>query len=234
MTAVDIFALDLDDIGAAAWPRLHALLDESEQARAARFVFEPDRHAYIAAHALLRRALSARVDVAPRDWRFATAARGKPYLIATPRDLRFSLSHTRGMTAVAVVEGYEIGVDVEEPRGAREPLKLAARFFAADETAALRAIDDEAAQREAFLRIWTMKEAVIKATGQGLACALDSFSVALEPLAVAFHNGDDAQWSFGHWRRNGFHVACALRGADVKEAFALHDAAALIHSDLTH
>lgn len=234
MTCVDLLALDLADIDAGAWPLLQALLDDSEQARAARFMFEPDRQAYIGAHALLRLALSARADLTPAEWRFATAERGKPYLVGAPRDLRFSVSHTRGMVAVAITEGCEIGVDVEEPRSAREPLKLATRFFAPDETAALRAIDDDDARRDAFLNIWTMKEAVIKATGQGLAYGLDSFSVSLAPLGVTFHRSDDAPWSFGHWRREGFHVAFALRGATVKEALTLCDAAALIRSESTY
>lgn len=214
---VAVRALDVSGVAPEEWLALAAFLDEKERARAARFYFEDDRRSYVAAHALLRAALSKRADRPPQDWRFAAAARGKPYLLDPPCDLRFSLTHTRGMAAVAIAEGVEVGVDVESADRRADSMKLAERFFAPEEVALLRTLDG-AARREAFFAIWTLKEAVVKATGQGLARALDSFVVALDPARVTMRDGAPQDWSAAHWRRGSFHFAVAAR-ADIAVDF---------------
>jgi 4'-phosphopantetheinyl transferase len=212
MAAV-VRALDVSGVTPEQWTAFAALLDDAERARAARFAFEEDRQSYIAAHALLRAELSRRAGRAPQDWRFAATALGKPFLLEPPRDLRFSLTHTRGMVAVAVAEGVEIGVDVESDDRRAESMKLAERFFAPEEVALLRNVDG-AARRELFFTIWTIKEAVVKATGQGLSRALDSFAVSLDPPRVSMRDGSEpGAWSATHWRRGVFHFAFAAQGA---------------------
>lgn len=212
MRDVAVACLDHRALAPADWGRLAAMLDEEERARAARFHFEEDRRSYVAAHALLRMALSRRADRPPQDWRFAAARLGKPYLLDNPRDLRFSLSHTRGMVAVAIAEGVEIGVDVEPSDRRAESMKLANRFFAPEEVALLAAVEGEA-RRDLFFAIWTLKEAVVKATGQGLSRALDSFAVSVDPPRVTMRDGEAADWSVAHWRRGSFHFAFAAQGA---------------------
>lgn len=206
---VAVRALDISGVAPEQWPALAVLLDDAERARAARFAFEEDRHSYIAAHALLRAELSRRASPAPQEWRFAATALGKPFLLDPPRDLRFSLTHTRGMVAVAVTEGLEIGVDVESEDRRAESMKLAERFFAPQEVALLRAVEGDA-RREMFFAIWTLKEAVVKATGQGLSRALDSFAVSPDPPRVTMR---DEAWSADHWRLGSFHFALAAQGA---------------------
>jgi 4'-phosphopantetheinyl transferase len=206
---VSVQALDLRGVVPEQWPALAGMLDEEERARAARFAFEEDRQAYIAAHALLRRALSARAGGPPQDWRFAATKLGKPYLIDPQRDLRFSMTHTRGMVAVAVTEGFEIGVDVEPANRRAESMKLAERFFAPEEAALLRSLEGEA-RRDAFFTIWTLKEAVVKATGEGLSRGLNSFTIFLDPPRISMSD-DPGAWRLEHWRRGAHHFALAGR-----------------------
>lgn len=219
---VDVACLDIAAVAECEWIRLAALLDESESARAARFVFEADRRAYIGAHALLRVLLSRRANIAPAAWRFASAPLGKPYLVSPPRDLGFNLSHTRGMAAVAVAEAREVGVDVEALAQARDVLRVADRFFAPEEAAAIRAATGEEARNNLFFSIWTLKEAVVKAEGRGLSRGLDSFVVSLSPLRI--NGAADERFSLGQWRRRGFCVAAAAQGEDV--GFSLEEATA--------
>jgi 4'-phosphopantetheinyl transferase len=176
------------------------VLDDAERGRAARFVFEPDRRRFIVSHALLRTVLGRFLNQPPGSLRFTTGFRGKPRLVDPPVDLRFNLSHAGERALIAVALGREVGVDIEQTR-AIDALALATRFFAAGETAALRALP-ESEQPAAFLRCWTRKEAFIKALGDGLHFPLSQFEVSLVPddgsrqLLQASHGAGDpaARW----------------------------------------
>jgi 4'-phosphopantetheinyl transferase len=114
----------------------------------------------------LRAALAPAIGQAPSQLRFGREEKGRPFLLsAEPPD--FNLSDTAGGTLVALCRRGRVGVDLE--RTDREPavLRLAERYFAAAETAALAAMPADAA-RSAFLRLWTAKEASCKATGTGI------------------------------------------------------------------
>jgi 4'-phosphopantetheinyl transferase len=192
------------------------LLDEAERARADRFHFAADRDAYATAHALLRVMLSKEAGIAPADWRFRAAHGGKPEIdpaLGQP-DLRFSLSHTRGMVACAVGRGHDLGVDVEACDPSHPALEVAQRFFAPAEAALLGRLPP--AQRNvAFYRIWTLKEAYLKATGQGITGPLDSFAFTLDPVSIAFSTPGSGQpdgWQFTEFRPGpGHRLALAIR-----------------------
>jgi 4'-phosphopantetheinyl transferase len=186
----------------AAWP----LLDASERARADRFRWAADRDPYIAAHALLRATLSRMAGIGAADLRFRTAKSGKPALDpaqALP-DLHFSLSHTRGLAACAVGRPHALGIDAEAWR-APAPIELAARYFAPAE-ARLVAEQAPAERPSTFYRLWTLKEAYLKATGHGLAAPLDSFALSLDPVAIAVATPDSAApWHFAEFRPGPAH-----------------------------
>ncbi|MHC4377346.1 MAG: 4'-phosphopantetheinyl transferase family protein [Planctomycetota bacterium] len=145
------------------------LLDAAERERAARFVFARDRALFASAHALLRRALGAKLGAAPRELRFGAERRGKP-LLEHPADggVAFNLSHTRGASLTAMGPVAELGVDVESGASLRDPLELAPSVFHPAEREWLGAGLDEADLRARFLRLWTLKEAYLKARGWGL------------------------------------------------------------------
>jgi 4'-phosphopantetheinyl transferase len=184
-------------------------------AQADRFHIEADRSTYLAAHWLLRHALTSVAGLPPQSWRFTVRPLGKPDVdadLGLP-DLQFNLSHTRGFAACAVSIGNEVGIDVEAL--SRNPdLDVADRFFSPHEVAILRAMPP-ARQPETFLRFWTLKEALIKATGEGLSRALDSFSFALDPISIRFDPDDSdapARWSFIEHRPTlGHLLALAVR-----------------------
>jgi len=193
-----------DDLGHV--PRWRAVLDATELARADRFVFAADRESFIAAHALVRSMLSEATGRPPASWRFAAGPFGKPAVHADgfPITLGFNISHTRGFVACALAH-EDVGVDVEAADRPIE-LEIADRFFAPEEVGVLNALP--AAQRQsAFFRFWTLKEAFIKATGEGLHRPLDSFSFTLNPVRIAFHperrslphREDPAEWNFAEY-----------------------------------
>jgi 4'-phosphopantetheinyl transferase len=213
---VDLRWLVLDDIAGSAWPVLHAMLDPAEQTKAAGFRFERDRRAYVAAHALVRSMLARRLGCPGTALRFAVGPYGKPELAmerAGP-PLRFSLSHTHGLLAVAVTGRHAVGVDAEAIDPDRLDPDLASRIFAPAEVAQLRHLATAAAT-DATFAFWTLKEAFTKAIGLGLNHPFDAVAFTLDPLAVHLSpaSGEDAShWLLRRWRPTPAHaLALALR-----------------------
>jgi len=180
--------------GEAALEQLAAaaqLLDAEERARAARFVQPEHRRIYRAAHVLLRRALSRHASVAPEHWSFRRSGHGRPEIDSDAHPqaagLRFNLSHTHGLVCCAVARGLPVGVDAECERAMRDPVRLAARFFAASESAAVAAAGRAGGSAEPvlFYALWTLKEAYVKSLGRGLALGLDRFAFGFDRLDLA-------------------------------------------------
>src|SRR4051794_3096098 len=176
-----------------------SLLDAAERENAGRFAFERDRRHYIAAHALLRVMLSSIVPVPPRDWRFETGLFGRPEIVPTPTDvpLRFNLSHTRGLVACCVTLRRDVGLDVEAVDRPMPDIDEIAAYFTQDERALLR-LSAPARRYQLFFKLWTLKEAYIKAVGKGLSVPLDSFGFALDPIGIRFpdRHDDGGRWFF--------------------------------------
>ena len=109
-----------------------------------------------------------------------------------PARLTFNLSHTDGLVGLATlsVPGRRLGFDVE-PADRSVNLDVADRFFRSEETTWLRSLP-EAGRPEGFLRLWTLKEAFIKATGEGLVRDLASFWFRVPEATISFIPAADA------------------------------------------
>lgn len=163
---------------------LARMLSPPERLRARRFHFPRHGERFVVARGALRQILGDYAMVAPQRLVFAYGPRGKPALARGGEKLRFNLSHSHELALLAVARGRELGIDLEKVRNLRTAERLAERFFAPSEAAALRALPAGARER-AFFRCWTRKEAYVKALGEGLACHLDRFEVSLDPEASA-------------------------------------------------
>jgi 4'-phosphopantetheinyl transferase len=154
----------------AAGPHLLELLDEEEHRRHARFLRAEDRALFLVAHALTRIVAARHVAVAPRAIRYAprAAANGKPRFAGEAAELEFSISHSGQRVVVAVSAAAALGVDVERVRSASAEQSLVESVLCGPEQRELAALPP-ATQPWAFCRYWTRKEAVLKATGDGLA-----------------------------------------------------------------
>jgi 4'-phosphopantetheinyl transferase len=163
--------------------RLLPLLDAGEAERHARFLFDEHRHLFLVAHALCRSVLAAYTGLAPEALRFAARAHGKPELLPAPdaAPLRFNLSHTAGLAAVAVAQA-EIGVDVERLDRRVELEAVARRVFSPAEVDHLMA-SAGVARRQRFFERWTLKEAYVKALGDGLTAPLRDITITYGPEA---------------------------------------------------
>jgi 4'-phosphopantetheinyl transferase len=179
-----------------------ALLDEEAVERLGRLVVPEDRRDHAAAHALLRRALTAIApDVEPAQWRFVRAESGRPSVPAEltgGRPISFSLSHTRGLVACAVSAGAAVGVDAEVAPRRGNLDRVARQACSTDERAQLLALAPADRARR-FLDLWTLKEAYLKARGVGITVPLQHVSFDLREAGAISPTlaDDDAQpWSF--------------------------------------
>ena len=163
-------------------PRWRKILSPDEQTRAARFHFARDRQRFAATRALLRIVLGSYAGLEPEKLVFSYSDKGKPFLNSqgTEDGVEFNVSHSGETALLAVARGRAVGVDVEQIRDNLDPLAIARRYFSPHEQSQLEAFE----KREhyaGFFRCWTRKEAYIKARGDGLSLALDSFDVSLKP-----------------------------------------------------
>jgi len=167
-----LWTIDVEALDEPAFASLAAPLSEEEQDRASRFRFPRDRRTFVAAHGLVRQALSwAMPGVAPQDWRFAATREGRPEIAAPAvvRRPRFNLSSSAGRVACVVTADSDCGVDLQAMSGLRDLDLLSGNVLAAAERGEMAALPDD--QRlERFFRLWTLKEAYAKACGLAPSC----------------------------------------------------------------
>ncbi len=159
-----------------------ALLSKSERERAARFGTPALRQRYVAGRGTLRVLLGQELGVAPDCVRIIHGLRGRPSLTTTNRMLDFNVSHTRGVALIAFLRASHaaarIGVDIEHETRDVSADRLARRYLTAREREALPGLDADA-RRKRFIRLWTAKEAMGKATGDGLGAPMGRLDVDL-------------------------------------------------------
>jgi 4'-phosphopantetheinyl transferase len=132
---------------------------------------------FIASRLLLRHILIKYTDCDPRQTEAIPDEMGRPFWFhnSNPVDLFFSLSHTKEMICCAISRHKEIGCDVELLKPRKYEGDLAERVFSQTEQELYKACP-EYERSEFFYRSWTLKEAFIKAVGQGLRVPLTSLS----------------------------------------------------------
>jgi 4'-phosphopantetheinyl transferase len=144
-------------------------MPDGEMAYARRFLRDDDRRRFLTGRALTRSALGRYLGRAPTEIALAVTAFGKPYLRRDDGpDLRFNLSHSGSLVALAVGIRDEVGIDVEaEPPGNAD--ELVPIVLSGPERRAYERLP-RALRPPAFLRCWTRKEALLKASGTGFSC----------------------------------------------------------------
>ncbi len=202
------------------------LLAEDEWEKWRRFRFERDRRLYLIAHAMLRQVLAAYLAIEPERLQLTTNRYGRPELVRESGmpDLRFNLSHARGLAALVLTRTADCGIDVEARRDLGDLEAMAGQVLTAQEREYLWRLP-ETERNWAFLKFWTLKEAYVKALGKGLSQALDEFSFQIGADAIRFRPGAGAHvddWQFVQSSPSPDHLlALALHhgGSELQTAF---------------
>ena len=199
-TDVEVWHVRLD-VSEAQLARDRELLGPTERARADRFLFDKHRHRWTACRAALRRLLADRTGQSPDQLAFEKGEHGKPYLLPkTPTGLQFNISHSDVHALVAMSFGAELGVDLERVNPSRDIDAIAERFFSPLEAQRYFRVDPAEERLKTFFRLWSCKEAYIKALGLGLAAGLHNFDILLAPdtpARLGATRPDEAQAA--HW-----------------------------------
>ena len=163
-----VFYVDLKpdagrETAAIAW------LDASEKARLRRFSNACAQREFVLCRAALRDILLARLDCRNRQLSFGETENDKPlaHVRGEPAPVSFNVSHSGPHGLIAVVPEGRVGIDVEDRAARRDFDGIASLTFTPAEQAEFGAADG-VRKPEFFYRIWTMKEALIKALGLGL------------------------------------------------------------------
>jgi 4'-phosphopantetheinyl transferase len=173
------------------------------------------RERYVTARGILRRLLSGYLLIEAREIVFGYGDRGKPHLVGV-EGLAFNVSHADDMAIYAIASGREVGIDIESIGRTVAIEGVARTAFSAHECEVLAALPVDA-RRAAFFRLWTRKEAYIKARGEGFGYPTRSFSVS--------HRADDDAL-IGDDRDAHARLRWRVRGQDAPPGFAAAVAAA--------
>lgn len=170
------------------WPVDEALLaglSEDERRRCLRYLRPVNQLQFALTRLALRRLLAQETGLASDTLMFELGAHGKPVL-AWPGAPVFNVSHSGAYALIAIARGGQVGVDIETVQPMRDVPALAEQTLLPGELE----LCGHGRDVEAFFQLWTIKEAVLKAWGVGIAQHLSAFE-ALEltrsdlPLRIA-------------------------------------------------
>ena len=158
------------------------LVSPEKQERIKKFHFEQDAQNCLLGDVLVRMEICHITSLSNKQLEFSVNEYGKPFLVNNPR-IHFNISHSGNYIACAI-DDEPVGADIELLKTAN--MKIADRFFTADETTYIKKIN----QNYRFFEIWTKKESYIKWEGKGLSKPLTSFSVFNTHIrgSLYFHN----------------------------------------------
>jgi 4'-phosphopantetheinyl transferase len=196
-----------------------ALLSDGERERLQELRREPDREHFATGRLLARAAIGQRTATAPSDVPLdATCPRcGRQHGRVTTPGLQLSIAHSGERVVVALTRDAPIGVDVEcgDSLGGGDGSALWAQVLSATERDAIAALPP-GRRRDALLTVWTRKEALLKASGDGLAVAMSALEVSAAGQPPALLSGGDALHAPGEVTLrelqpgDGFHAALAV------------------------
>ncbi|MGO4711417.1 4'-phosphopantetheinyl transferase family protein [Bradyrhizobium sp. 2TAF24] len=211
MPDVTVLMTAISSSDAAISRRRVDALQPDEQIRLERFRKQRDRALFVVGRSLLRYGLRELFGIPAAA--IGAGPHGKPMLRDADADIDFNLAHSAHLVVAAFARGARVGIDVERLDGDSGVIEAASRHFAAEERKILTDVDT-ATLADCFLRIWTLKEAAVKATGLGLQTRLDGFAIALDPprlVRAAPQFGDTSRWHFEERQWETARIALAVQ-----------------------
>jgi 4'-phosphopantetheinyl transferase len=198
-------------------------LSEQEKTQAKRFINNYLRDRYVMSHGLLRYLLSFYAERAPQDIQYSVNQFGKPFLENNKNQIQFNMSHSKDYAAYIIALGDPIGIDIEWKDKDINLQEISEFVLSPTEIINFNQLSAEE-KFHAFYDVWTKKEAIIKAIGQGLSYPIKTIEI------MNFTDNNKARYA-----TNGTTFYCSnLRGLDnyTGTAALTHKFSQLIQVDL--
>ncbi len=173
--AINVFCCRYDQVDEPELlDQYHSLLSQAERQRWNGIRTEDGKRCFLVSRAMIRTLLGTAINYSPTELTITADEQGKPFIDQPTTRWQFNLSHSHGLITLALAYDIAVGVDVECHHRNTDTLQLARHFFHPREIQQLEALPANK-QRQHFFKLWTLKEAYVKAIGTGLSHALDSF-----------------------------------------------------------
>jgi len=177
------------------------ILSVDELERASRFHFERHKKRFIVSRGILRNILSHYIDIIPQKVFFEYSSQGKPVLAHKPGEAtyHFNLSHSGEFALYAVSPESGVGIDIERIQDDISVDQISQKFYSHKEIHQLEIIHKND-RSELFFQYWTRKEALLKATGEGISFQMEQCDVSLidggvlSPIILPGNNEESSSW----------------------------------------
>jgi 4'-phosphopantetheinyl transferase len=209
---LDVWRVRVSAVPEAGW---RPFLDSGELAQADRFHFAADRDRFAVTRSVLKRLLQQRragaVEFIFNRWGKPALADGEPH---------FNVSHSGDYALIAIAPGVEVGIDVEYLARPLRIEELARSVFAPGEFEIFSRLDGPRRDRF-FFRVWTCKEAVMKAAGAGLSIPPERIEIGFAGDGTPTVRADAEVLPEGPWSLHeidvaeGYAAAAAVRTASI-------------------
>lgn len=169
---ITVYLISLDKIPSDFYSQsISQLLTLDEQYHLAKIKCKRRYREYLCGHILARVIIAHHQNTTWHSIILQTDKQGKPYITTAGTRIFFNISHSEEWWTLALGEAGEIGVDIESPCNRslvdEDVPPIAKRNFSAQENRLLNSAPIEFRKKH-FYRIWTIKEAILKAVGVGL------------------------------------------------------------------
>ncbi|HXD11351.1 MAG TPA: 4'-phosphopantetheinyl transferase superfamily protein [Anaerolineales bacterium] len=202
--------------------RYESMLAQDEKARAGRFYFERDRDRYIFGRGILRTLLGGYLRLSPDQINFTYEPDGKPAVehISPEHKLQFNLAHSNAWAVYIFGWDRLVGIDIEHIRPLQDANHFAGQYYTARESELINSLSGDE-KWATFYKIWTCKEAFLKAKGTGLTVPINHAEISLQTsnsAHLASIDGDTEQAAV--WRLEIFNPIANYQAAIAVEGHA--------------
>ncbi|MGH3518195.1 MAG: 4'-phosphopantetheinyl transferase family protein [Haloechinothrix sp.] len=180
-------------------PEFLALLDPTEQARYQAYRKQADQRRFLTGRVLAKTVLAGLLGTSPEQVAFDATCEdcgkphGRPRVIGSPRPIELSISHSGDRVGLAVTAGAPVGLDVEVT--SRKSIEGLVDYALNErERAAIHQLAQQD-REDAFFAYWARKEALMKASGQGLRIPLRDLTLSAPGEPVRLVSSDHAALS---------------------------------------
>jgi 4'-phosphopantetheinyl transferase len=153
-------------------PFYERVLSAEEHRRTSQFHYQRDKDRFIVGRGALRWILSSHCGTNAEKVQFYLGKRGKPFLREPSSAIEFNVSHAGDCVLIGITNNAKCGVDIEQAHRNTSEEEIAQRYFCPQEFEWMKR------SNLGFVRLWTMKEAITKAVGEGLSIPLAAIDVS--------------------------------------------------------